>query len=92
MKIFQKYNRTEGDIYKPNTFFSFGSSTLSTGAADGWFIKLEFPLSRNMKFVNWENFNPDFGPCRYHILYRRRPNGNHYLRKGWYPTKPEKLT
>ena len=87
MKFFKKYDRTEGENYEPNIFIAWGRQFRNNDKDDGWFIKLEFPLTLTKKYTNSKTFELETGLCRYHLLYRRRPNGNHYSVNVWQPIK-----
>ena len=57
---------------------------------DGWYVKIEFPFTRNMLHINPNTFDREDGPVRYMIRFRYRPANQRrgsvkYLSRGWFP-------
>jgi hypothetical protein len=91
MIFFQKYDRVEGDIYRPDIFLSVGKLTTTTKQYDGWFIKLEIPFTFMSKYTDINTWQRLTGPCRLHFLYRHRPNGRSFFIKVIMPVLSYKL-
>lgn len=58
--------------------------------ADGWYLKIEIPFTRNLLHINPDTFDQDVGPCRYMIRFRYRPANEHrnsikQMIRGWFP-------
>ena len=89
MKLFQKYDKCEGTKYPKNVFFVFGKYQVNS-RKDGWYLKLELPLTRSRLHTNPITFEEEIGPMRYSIIYRCRPankcrSAERYWIKGWFP-------
>lgn len=64
MKLFARYNRSEGQMLESNVFLTIGRNQEGDGSFNGTFFRVEIPFTRKMKTVDPKSFNIKEMPSR----------------------------